>query len=83
MSTAVVTANRGLFKGFNLRQKTIMLISCLSVLLLAIVISSTLIGDNALSTNFQSKNLAPSLEHPFGTDWMGRDMFVRTLEDWD
>ncbi|SFM20648.1 ABC transporter permease [Methanolobus profundi] len=79
MSTAAVTANRGLFKGFNLRQKTILLISCLSVLLLAIVVSSTFIDDNALSTDFRSKNLAPSLEHPFGTDWMGRDMFIRTL----
>ena len=23
---------------------------------------------------------APSLDHPFGTDWMGRDMFTRTLK---
>ncbi|WP_406657184.1 ABC transporter permease [Methanolobus sp. ZRKC2] len=79
MSTAVVNVNRGLFGGFNLRQKTIMLISCLSLLLITIVVSSTFIDDNALSTDFGSKNLAPSLEHPFGTDWMGRDMFIRTL----
>ena len=25
------------------------------------------------------KNLAPSFDHPFGTDWMGRDMLLRTL----
>ncbi len=79
MTTAVVNANRELFKGINLRQKTIMLISCLSLLLIAIVVSSAFIDENALSTDFESKNLAPSLEHPFGTDWMGRDMFVRTL----
>ena len=29
--------------------------------------------------SFTAKNLAPSLAHPFGTDWMGRDMLSRTL----
>jgi peptide/nickel transport system permease protein len=33
----------------------------------------------AIATDFTAKNLAPSLSHPFGTDWMGRDMFARTL----
>ncbi len=33
----------------------------------------------AVVTDFTAKNLAPSLAHPFGTDWMGRDMLVRTL----
>ncbi len=80
MSTAVVTVNRGVFRGLNLRQKTLLIIGFTSLLLLAIVISSVFLGGESLQTNFGSKNLAPSLEHPFGTDWMGRDMFVRTLE---
>ena len=33
----------------------------------------------ATVTDFTAKNLAPSLAHPFGTDWMGRDMLSRTL----
>ena len=82
MSTAVVTVNRGLFRGLNLRQKTLLIIGSTSLLLLAIVISSMFLGGEPLHTNFGSKNLAPSLEHPFGTDWMGRDMFIRTLEGW-
>jgi peptide/nickel transport system permease protein len=80
MSTAVVTVNRGLFRGLNLRQKTLLIIGSTSLILLAIVISSMFLGGEPLHTNFGSKNLAPSLEHPFGTDWMGRDMFIRTLE---
>jgi peptide/nickel transport system permease protein len=44
------------------------------------VISSAFLGEDSLQTNFGSKNLNPSEEHPFGTDWMGRDMFIRTLE---
>lgn len=30
-------------------------------------------------SGFFQKNLAPCLQYPFGTDWMGRDMFVRTI----
>lgn len=80
MSTAVVTVNRSLFPGLNLRQKTFLIIGFTSLLLLAIVVSSLLVEGESLPTDFGSKNLAPSLEHPFGTDWMGRDMFIRTLE---
>ncbi|MDD4749093.1 MAG: ABC transporter permease [Methanosarcinaceae archaeon] len=80
MSSAIAMGNKSLFQGLNLRQKTILIISFTSILLFAIVIISLFLAGNALPTNFESKNLAPSLEHPFGTDWMGRDMFVRTLE---
>jgi peptide/nickel transport system permease protein len=80
MSTAVVTVNKGVFRGLNLRQKTLLIIGFTSLLLLAIVISSVVLGDESLQTNFGSKNLNPSPEHPFGTDWMGRDMFIRTLK---
>ncbi|MCI8658774.1 MAG: ABC transporter permease [Lachnospiraceae bacterium] len=51
-----------------------------SLLLLAgITFSGAIQADAALITDFSRKNLAPSLRYPFGTDWMGRDMFVRTL----
>lgn len=80
MSTAVVTVNRSLFPGLNLRQKTLLIIGFTSLLLLTIVVSSLFVEGDSLPTDFSSKNLAPSLEHPFGTDWMGRDMFTRTLE---
>ncbi|WP_321418319.1 ABC transporter permease [uncultured Methanomethylovorans sp.] len=79
MSIAVVTMNKRSFIGMNLRQRTILLIGFMSLLLITIVISSLFIDSKSLSTNFGSKNLAPSLEHPFGTDWMGRDMFTRTV----
>lgn len=75
-----VTYKKGVFKGLNLRQKTILIIGFTSLLLLAIVISSLILGGESLPTNFASKNLVPSPEHPFGTDWMGRDMFIRTME---
>ncbi|MBI5679394.1 MAG: ABC transporter permease [Methanobacterium sp.] len=75
-----VALKKGLFRGLNLRQKTILIIGLTSFLLVTIVISSLFLGGESLPTNFAYKNLPPSLEHPFGTDWMGRDMFIRTLE---
>ncbi|MCL2889560.1 MAG: ABC transporter permease [Eggerthellaceae bacterium] len=36
-------------------------------------------GAAANASDFTAKGLAPSLAHPFGTDWMGHDMFSRTL----
>lgn len=35
--------------------------------------------EEAMVTDFSRKNLAPCLLYPFGTDWLGRNMFYRTL----
>ena len=37
-------------------------------------------GDAARETDFARKNIAPCLKYPFGTDWLGRDMFTRTVK---
>jgi len=41
--------------------------------------STSNLSDTATTTDFSLKSLAPCLAHPFGTDWMGRDMLARTL----
>lgn len=51
-----------------------------SVLFLFLIgIGGILCANLAVATDFTAKNIAPCLEHPFGTDWMGRDMLARTL----
>ena len=61
----------------NLRTKTLLIIG-LSVLVIAsILVSSLFVG--SIETNFVNANQLPSFEHLFGTDWMGRDMFSRTV----
>ncbi|WP_423245049.1 ABC transporter permease [Heliorestis acidaminivorans] len=45
-----------------------------------IILMSLFIGDERLATNFDAKNLPPSFMNPFGTDWLGRDMFARTMK---
>ena len=64
----------------NLRTKTLLTIGITVFILIAVVISSLLINSTDITTNFQAMNQAPSFEHLFGTDWMGRDMFTRTLK---
>ena len=57
------------------------LVACIvAACALAVVVASGLaLYGQATVTDFTAKNLAPSLAHPFGTDWMGRDMLSRTL----
>lgn len=57
------------------------LVACIAAACaLAIVVALGLVlYGQATVTDFTAKNLAPSLAHPFGTDWMGRDMLSRTL----
>lgn len=47
--------------------------------LAAIVIAGVVLAPEATATNLDARSLAPSLEHPFGTDRLGHDMLVRTV----
>lgn len=49
-------------------------------LLLFIYATGTLLGEAGLTTQLDNRNLAPSPDYWFGTDWLGRDMFVRTMK---
>ncbi len=70
--------NKGLFSSLNLREKTLLTIALTGLVLLVIFICGTMI--NNIPTNFDTKMQAPSFVHIFGTDWMGRDMFFRTIK---
>lgn len=62
------------------RRKTMFLTLLLSAaVLLAILILGAVSEVPAMEADFSRKNLPPSLQYPFGTDWMGRDMFARTM----
>ena len=47
--------------------------------LLAVVAAGIALYGQATVTDFTAKNLAPSLEHPFGTDATGRDQLCRVI----
>ena len=47
--------------------------------LMLIMIIGYFCKDSAIATDFYHKNMEPSFAYPFGTDWMGRNLFFRTL----
>lgn len=66
-------------KRLTNRKLTLGLMIAAGCILAIIVIAGRLLAPEAMETDFAQKNLPPSFQHPFGTDWMGRDMFLRTL----
>ncbi len=67
-------------RGVNRRLQT--MITCIVLLMVAagILLSGEWIPSDAVTPDFSRKGLSPSLEYPFGTDWLGRDMLLRTLK---
>jgi len=42
--------------------------------------AAAMTGDTGLGVDFANRKLAPCIQFPFGTDWLGRDMLVRTVK---
>jgi peptide/nickel transport system permease protein len=80
MSESKFTSIYGPISNMNLRTKTLLTIALTVFILVAVVITSFFIDSSSITTNFNAMNQPPSLEHLFGTDWLGRDMFTRTLK---
>lgn len=66
--------------GFNRRQSTLMIIVITSLVLAGVMTGGLYSGDEKIVTNLELRNLSPSIDHPFGTDWLGRDMLTRTIK---
>lgn len=65
----------------NLRHSTAGMIGLALIVihLLLAITSPLLIPHDPLAMSAPDRNLAPSLEHPFGTDKLGRDVFSRSM----
>lgn len=74
--TAKVTRNEGL----NRRTKTILMLGFCAVVLIAITVMGVTMEPEAYAPDYGAKKLAPSADHWFGTDYLGRDMFARTIK---
>lgn len=76
----VYVLQAGRKSSLNQRKKTLIYLALAMGFLLLITVIGTLLGEQAITTNFTQKNLLPSWTHLFGTDWLGRDMLARTLK---
>lgn len=63
----------------NRRFFAVLLLFMAILFLAAVTVLGYFWQDAAVRTDFSRKNLAPCAGYPFGTDWMGRDMFARTI----
>lgn len=67
-------------KKRNHRTKVVILTVVIFLLLIAVYACGILIPDDAITGSFLNAKQAPSFKHPFGTDALGRDLFLRTLK---
>lgn len=64
----------------NRRQYALIAASIAALLVVSVWLAGLLLSAEPLSTKLELRNRAPSADHPFGTDWLGRDMFTRTIK---
>ena len=66
-------------EGWNVRKTMLLLAASSAAFLLLLLFLGFWLSNDNLRLSV-ARNLPPSWEHPFGTDWLGRDMFTRTIK---
>lgn len=66
--------------GMSVRQRQLIFAVLAGCFILGILVWGTTMPESAYAVDYGQKNLVPSAAHPFGTDYMGRDMFLRSVK---
>lgn len=64
----------------NYRKKTLITIIGFIGIFIGVLLTGTLISSEHLNVDLLNKFQSPTIKHPFGTDWVGRDMLIRTIK---
>ena len=74
-------SRKGRFNIFpNTRAKIIFYVAISSAYLLVVFILGITMNSNKYAVDCSAKFISPCLQHLFGTDFMGRDMFWRCIK---
>ncbi|MDF2987528.1 MAG: transporter permease [Eubacterium sp.] len=69
----------GLLKP-GIRERIIVSTTAFVIFFVVVLIAGSLINVDSLRVNLVKLFVSPDPEHPFGTDWVGRDMLLRTVK---
>lgn len=61
------------------RRRALWTLGLSALVLAGIVVAAQLVAPSASDPDLLARRQPPSLAHPFGTDWLGRDLLARTL----
>lgn len=64
----------------NRRKKSIILTIIIALIIIGAFLAGIFISEEAVAVDFANAKLTPSMKHLFGTDWLGRDLFARTMK---
>lgn len=64
----------------NTRQWRLIFASLAICFILGLFFWGVTMPESAYAVDYGQKNLVPSVAHPFGTDYMGRDMLLRSIK---
>lgn len=65
---------------YDARKQVIRSLIISASIIVFILVMNIVLADTRLKTSSATRNLSPSLEYLFGTDWLGRDMFTRIIK---
>lgn len=63
----------------NRRRRSLAIAILSATVLIMLLLSTQIIGQAGWEIALAKRNLPPCFSHPFGTDWLGRDMLGRSL----
>ena len=78
--SALLLETEPVTERWNGRKTATVVLAVTVTLLVAAGVGGALLPETRYAVHFDQINQAPSLRHPFGTDWLGRDMLFRTLK---
>ena len=67
-------------EGLNNRKHIVILTIILALILIVVYASGIFITEEAVKGSFLNAKCPPGMKHIFGTDALGRDVFLRTLK---